>query len=472
MTIRLIELHRVMKPTASIYLHCDPTASHYLKVVMDTIWGPKNFRSEIIWRRTNAHNKTTLQYGPIHDTILFYSKTDKARFHPGTRPYSRAYIEDRFDKHDERGRYQTNYLTGPEIRNGASGLPWRGFNPTTVGRHWAIPKSLRPYLPNGGAGMTSQEQLEALYEQELIVFPKKQGGQPMYKQYVGPGVIYQDIWAYQPNTHGVLFGTDDCIDEDVKWLEDEPERLGYDTQKPEGLLSRIITTSSDPGDVVLDPFCGCGTAISVAEGLGRKWIGIDITHLAIAAIVNRMESAFPGIQIRRHGEPADLSGAQALALLDRYDFQNWALTLVAARPIAEDAKGKSKKGADRGIDGIISFLGKDAKTPARCLVQVKSGHVSSATIRNLVGTVDREKADIGLLITLEEPTGPMRTEALEAGFYRSEFMQRDYPRIQIITIKELLHGKEPQLPPHYSPYRIAERQRRNVQQPGLFEEPA
>ena len=220
---------------------------------------------------------------------------------------------------------------------------------------------------------------------------------------------------------------------------------------------------------MLDPFCGCGTAIAVAERLNRKWIGIDITHLAIAAIVNRMESAFPGIEIRRHGEPADLAGAQALAQLNRYDFQNWALTLIKARPIAEDAQGKSKKGADRGTDGVISFLGADRKTPHRCIVQVKSGHVNSATIRDLKGTIEREKAELGLLITLEQPTGPMRTEALEAGFYHSELMQRDYPRMQILTIGELLHGKEPAMPPTYSPYRIAEHQRRDAQQPALFD---
>lgn len=250
------------------------------------------------------------------------------------------------------------------------------------------------------------------------------------------------------------------------------ERLGYPTQKPEALLERIINASSNPGDVVLDPFRGCGTAVAVSERLDRRWIGIDITHLAIAAIVSRMQAAFPDVEIRRHGEPVDLSGAYELAKLDRYDFQNWCLTRVAARPIAEDSKGKSKKGADRGIDGLITYLGKDAKTPARCLVQVKSGHVSSATIRDLVGTVEREKAEAGLLITLEEPTGPMRTEALEAGYFRSEFMQRDYPRIQIITIKDLLHGKEPQLPPHYSPYRLASRQQRNVEQVSLFEREA
>lgn len=229
MAARLVELHRILKPTGSLYLHCDPTASHYLKVILDTIFDADQFRSEIIWRRTNSHNKTTRQFGPIHDTILFYSKTDTFTFHPGSRPYTRAYIEDRFTHRDERGRYQTNYLTGPGTRNGESGLAWRGFNPTAAGRHWAIPKSLRPYLPINVEKMTSHQALDALYAQGLILFPKKEGGQPMYKQYIGPGVTYQDIWAYQPNTRGVLFGTDESIDEDVKYLEDEDEKTGYET---------------------------------------------------------------------------------------------------------------------------------------------------------------------------------------------------------------------------------------------------
>jgi DNA modification methylase len=442
MTIRLIELHRVLKPTGSIYLHCDPTASHYLKVVMDTIWGPQQFRTEIIWKRSSAHSDTRQgrkQHGRIHDTILFYTKGKDWTWNPIYVPYDQEYVETFYRSVEETTgrRYTLSDLTAAK-GGGDTLYEWKGVTPYS-GRAWAY----------------SRANMERFEQEGRLVYTKS--GMPRYKRYLDemPGVPIQDIWDDIPPISATA-----------------SERLGYPTQKPEALLDRIVSASSNPGDIVMDPFCGCGTAIAVAEKRDRKWIGIDITHLAIAAIVNRMESAFPGIMIRRHGEPVDLGGAHALAQHDRYDFQNWALTLVAARPIAEDAKGKSKKGADRGIDGIISFLGKDAKTPARCLVQVKSGHVSSATIRDLVGTVDREKADIGLLITLEEPTGPMRTEALEAGYYHSGFMQRDYPKIQIITIKELLHGKEPQLPPHYSPYRIAERQRRNVQQPGLFEEQA
>ena len=291
MAVRLLEMWRVLKGTGSIYLHCDPTANSYLRTLMDAVFGARNFRSEIVWRRSNVHNQTTRQYGPIHDTILFYSKSRRMVFHPGTRPYTKAYIEDRFTRSDSRGRYQTNYLTGPGQRWGDSGGPWRGFNPTAAGRHWAIPRSLRPHLPAGGEGMTSRAKLEALYEQGFIVFPKKPGGQPMYKQYIGAGVPYQDLWAYQPNTKGVLFDSEEHIDEDVKWLENEPERVGYPTQKPLALLERIIETSSNPGDVVLDPFCGCATACVAAEKLERQWVGIDISPKAAELVNVRLQDS-------------------------------------------------------------------------------------------------------------------------------------------------------------------------------------
>ena len=290
MAVRLLELRRLLKETGSLYLHCDPTASHYLKLACDAIFGAANFRSEIVWRRSNSHNKTNRQYGPIHEIILFYCKSQKCTFHPGTRPYAKAYIENRFTKEDERGRYQTNYLTGPGQRNGESGEEWRGFDPTAADRHWAIPRSLREFLPDQGKSMTSHEKLECLYKQDLIVFPKKVGGQPMYKQYVGEGVPYQDIWAYQPNTRGALFNSDENIDQDVKWLEAEAERVGYPTQKPLGLLERIIHTSSDEGDAILDPFCGCATTLVAADRLRRRWVGIDLSARAGDLVKERIEA--------------------------------------------------------------------------------------------------------------------------------------------------------------------------------------
>lgn len=461
MAARLVELHRVLKNTGSLYLHCDPTASHYLKIVLDTIFRPENFRNEIIWRRTNAHNKLSRQFGPIHDTILFYAKSENAKFHPATRPYSKAYIEDRFKYRDEHGRFQTNYLTGPGTRKGESGLAWRGFDPTNAGRHWAVPASLREFLQNEGEGMSTQQQLESLYEQGFIVFPKKEGGQPMYKQYIGKGVYYQDIWAYQPNTKGVLFESDECIDEDVKYLENEDEIMGYPTQKPVGLLERILKTSSDEGDIILDPFCGCGTAIAAAQKLNRHWLGIDITHLSIALQKFRLTRDFDLKDKQDYlvkGAPEDLQSAQQLAIDDRYQFQWWALSLVKAKPLGGDSSGKEgKKGSDKGIDGIMTFVDDNSGKPKRVLVQVKSGKVKSGDIRDLIGTLDREKAAIGLFVTLEKPSRDMETEAASAGLYRSIGWGQEYSKVQILTIADLLNGKEPKTPPPTLPFKQAEK---------------
>ena len=446
MTPRLVELRRVLKPTGSIYLHCDPTASPYLRLLLDGVFGRENFRSEIVWRRTNVHNNTTTQYGPIHDTLLFYTKSRQFTFHPGSRPYTRGYIESRFTHQDERGRYQHNYLTGPGRSGGASGQPWQGFDPTPRNRHWAIPRSLRPYLPHGGAGMNSQEQLDALLAQDLIVFPARAGGQPMYKQYVGGGVAYQDIWAYQPNTQGVLYDSPEGIDEDVKYLESEAERRGYPTQKPLGLLERIIHTSSNPGEVVLDPFCGGGTTVAAAQQLGRQWLGMDITHLAIALLKSRLQEDFalePLTDYAVVGEPRDADGARALWEQDPYQFQYWAVSLLAAQPQDKERR----RGADGGLDGLLYFVEAPRRAVRKIVIQVKGGRVSVAQIRELAGVMERERAAMGLFITLAEPTRPMQQEAAAAGFYHSELWQRDFPKIQIRTIAQLLAGPGFALPP-------------------------
>ncbi len=226
------------------------------------------------------------------------------------------------------------------------------------------------------------------------------------------------------------------------------ERLGYPTQKPLALLERVIEASSNPGDWVLDPFCGCGTTIAAAQKLNRQWIGIDITHLAIALQKYRLEQMFPAITFHIVGEPEDLGAAHQLAHDDRYQFQWWAISLVRARPLGGEAGSKEgKKGSDKGIDGLITFMDEAGGKSKRVLVQVKSGKVSSRDIRDLVGTVQREQAAIGVFITLDEPTRDMLTEATAAGFYRSPGWQRDYPRIQILTIAELLRGSEIKMPP-------------------------
>ena len=436
MANRLVECHRVLKSTGSLYLHCDPTMSHYLKTVMDGIFDRKNFRSEVIWRRTNAHNKTTRQYGPIHETILFYSITDKFTFHPGRTPYSKAYIEERFKHTDERGRYQTNYLTGPGKRNGASGKTWGGFDPTAVDRHWAIPRSLREYLPNAGASLRSQEALDALYAQGLIVFPKKRGGQPMYKQYMGDGVQYQDIWAYQPNTQGVLHDANICIDQDVKYLEHEDEKLGYPTQKPIGLLQRIIETSSTPGDVVLDPFCGCGTTVHAAQNLGRRWIGIDVCVNACKVIEQRLRSHFDTIwdEVEFIGMPKTSDDAKTLADLDKFRFERWAASLV------DGMEANTRQRGDGGIDGW-------GRIPIRkgqfidMVSQVKGGGTGPGDVQAFTGARQQARADLGIFTCFDERVTPrMRDAAASTG----RFME--VPTVQIYTVEDYFEGRVPALP--------------------------
>ena len=278
MAPRLVELHRVLKPTGSLYLHCDPTASHYLKILLDAVFGNQNFRNEIIWRRTNAHSNDKV-YGRIHDILLFYSKTNKYLFRPQTRPYLTGYVKEMFTHHDDRGAYRHGDPTAPEVRTGESGEPWQGYNPTLAGRHWAIPAYLKEDLEGRGEeleGLTSQQKLDLALEHALIHLPANPGGQPAIKRYLTDrdGTKLQDIWAYQPYTEGALWETNEAIDEDVKWPQSR-ERLGYPTQKPQGLLERIIRASSNEGDVVLDPFCGCGTAVAAAAEAGPQvdWRG-------------------------------------------------------------------------------------------------------------------------------------------------------------------------------------------------------
>ncbi len=461
MTPRLVELRRVLKPTGSIYLHCDPTASHYLKLLMDAVFGQENFRSEIIWRRSNAHNKLSKQYGPIHDVLLFYTKTPHFIFHPGRRPYTASYVKKSFPYTDERGRYQSNVLTGMGVRAGESGSSWKGYDPTPHGRHWAIPSRIRREVdPDDRAG-SLQDILDAMDDKGLILHPRAADGMPRYKQYLdsSQGLLHQNIWAFQPGSHGLLWNSKEAVDEDVKWLDNESERLGYPTQKPLGLLERIIQASSNEADVVLDPFCGCGTAVAAAENLKPRWIGIDVTHLAVALMKSRLRTAFdlhPGADYQVVGEPADVGGARALAEQDRYQFQYWAMSLLEALPREQDRR----RGADRGIDGVVHFIDGPRRTTKKAIVQVKSGRVSSPHVRDLKGTVEREKADLGLFITLEEPTRDMRAEAASAGFYHSVIWQRDYPRMQLRTIAELLEGRAFDIPYHPSMYQPAQRVQR------------
>jgi DNA modification methylase len=450
MAPRLIELNRVLKDTGSLYLHCDTTASHYLKLLLDSIFKPTNFRNEIVWKRTNAHNDPK-RYGRIHDLLLFYQKQPGGYFKEHFNPLPSGHVEERFNKKDARGRYKLENPTGPGPRFGDSGEPWQGFDPTKRNRAWAPPRKLCDKLGIDNS-LPTRKKLDALLAAGRVELPSTPGNIPMIKVYLedveedNNGTAYQDIWAYQPYTQGYYYGdATSCVDQDVAWMgPTSGERLGYQTQKPEGLLQRIIRCSCPDGGLVLDPFCGCGTAIAAAQRLNRQWIGIDITHLAITLIKHRLLTAFGK---RAHykviGEPKDFGGAKELASQDPYQFQWWALGLVGARP------AEQKKGADQGIDGRIYFFDEhiDSGRTKQIIFSVKAGHTGPTHLRDLLGVLEREKAQIGVLISLDEPTRAMRTEAAKAGFYERPFGQKEeqkeerYPRLQLLTIEELLKGK-------------------------------
>jgi DNA modification methylase len=411
MAPRLVELRRVLKPTGSIYLHCDPTASHYLKLLMDAVFGPQCFRSEIIWKRSTAHSDTKqgrMQHGRIHDTILFYTKSDRWNWNPLYVAYEAGYVSDKY-KYVEAGTgrlYRLDNLTGPG--GAAKGNP--AYDVMGVTRYWRY----------------SKEKMAQLVQEGRIV-QTKPGAVPQYKRYLDEmaGLPLQDVWT------------------DISPINSQAqERLGYPTQKPESLLERIIKTSSNEGDWVLDPFCGCGTAIAVAQRLKRNWIGIDITHLAIGLIKSRLRDAFGdaiSATYRVIGEPVSLPDATALAHDDPYQFQWWALGLVGAR------RSEQRKGSDQGIDGRLYFHDEENGATKQIILSVKSGHVSVKDVRDLRGVIEREKAEIGVLLTLEEPTKPMETECASAGFYRSPW--GNHPRLQILTMPQLLSGSRIDYPP-------------------------
>lgn len=370
MCIRLLELKRVLKNTGCIYLHCDPTASHYLKILMDVVFGKKNFRNEIIWhyRKWPSGNR---QFQRNHDCILFYSKSDSA-----DRIFNKVDLMERTESTLKRfGKFKI-----------VSGHDEEGKR-----------------LPS---------QME---EEESL------------------GVPRDDVW-------------------DIGRVP--PIKQLFPTQKPELLLSRLIRASSNEDFVVLDPFCGCGTTIVESYKLRRKWTGIDITHLSINLIKWRLSDMFgldAGTDYKVIGEPEDLEGAKELALQNRHQFQWWATSLINARPY-----GDKKKGADSGIDGYLYYF-EDKDKIGKAIVSVKSGGVSVKDIRDLSGVIDREKAGMGIFLTLEKPTRPMITEASQKGLYHSAVFNKDFPRIQIFTIEEILSGKKPDTPPTISSFRKAQR---------------
>lgn len=412
MAVRLLELHRVLKKTGSLYLHCDPTASHYLKILLDAVFGQEHYMNEIIWKRAFTVKGNSGQgskfFGVNTDTIFFYAKSSDHHFEQPFGNYSEEYIADFYKYEEPDGRrYRLISMIGPG--GAAKGNP--EYEVLGVTRFWRYSKKKMQDFIDAG-----------------LVIQTNPGTVPVRKQYLdkGKGVAVQNLWDDIPALSAA-----------------SAERLGYPTQKPVALLERILLASSKEGDLVLDPFCGCGTTVHAAQKLNRQWIGIDVTHLAISLIERRLKDAFknsePPLSFEVHGVPKDAGGAADLAKRDKYQFQWWAVSLVDAIPFA----GK-KKGADGGIDGLIYFK-PDGKTTERAIVSVKGGdNINVGMVRDLKGVLEREKAPIGIFISLADVTKPMITEAASAGFYDTGFGK--FPRLQILTVQDLFDGKRPQIP--------------------------
>ena len=438
MAPRLVELRRVLRPTGSLYLHCDPTASHYLKLLLDAVFGRENFRAELIWKRHNA--RSTNQCWPhIHDILFYYSVTDHFVYHDLKTRGDLAKIPHTLITGSDGLKYQTYELTGAgKTALGESGQPWRGFDPGAMGRHWG----------NSHALMDEWAEKGLMHFPSKGGFPRRRAAEPFAAEdrMVTVGDVWTDI---------------DRINQTAK------ERLGYPTQKPVALLERIIAASSNPGEVVLDPFCGCGTSTDAAQRLGRQWIGIDITQLAMTEIKVRLQNTYGEktvhflrgsdakakpeeategqILVRIIGEPVSLPDAEKLAADDKYQFQWWALGLVGARPVEQ------KKGADGGIDGKILFRDDPkAAKPEQIILSVKGGKLKADDVRALGHVVTRENAAIGVLISLQEPTSLMRADAASAGFYTHKLTGQQYPKLQLRTVEELMEGKGIARPSNYA----------------------
>jgi DNA modification methylase len=403
MAPRLVELRRVLKPTGSIYLHCDPTASHYLKILLDAVFGPECLRNEVIWKRTNSHGDAA-RFGRVHDVLLSYSRDQKPTWNKVYQPYDAGYVEQYYRYTDADGRrFMSGDLGAAGLQGGGYDYEWKG-----VRRVWRVP-------------VGTMERLDA----EGRVFYTR-NGIPRMKRYLdeAKGMPAMDVWA------------------DIEPLRSwNAEKLGYPTQKPLALLERIIAASSNEGDVILDPFCGCGTAIDAAQKLGRRWVGIDVTYLAIALIRRRLRDAYGETVDETYeviGEPASVEDAKVLAAADPHQFEWWAVDQVHAR-------GARKKGADKGIDGRIYFTEGDSGDVKQIIISVKAGHTGRAHVHELRGVVDREEAVIGVLISMQDTTKPMREEAATAGFYTSPWGK--HPRLQLLTVEDLLAGKGIDCPP-------------------------
>ena len=414
MAERLLIMHRILKPTGSLYLHCDPTASHYIKALMDAIFGHRNFRSEIIWKRSHSQNSAN-RYGPVHDTILFYAKSGSPKWSDVRQPYDPDYQRRyfKFDDDDGRGPYWTGDITGSGIRHGATGNDWRGFNPTTKNRHWMVPPV----------------ELDRLDADNRVYWPPTPGAWPKIKRYLSEakGVPLQDVITdiYGLSTMGAPKG----------------ERMGYATQKPVALLERLVSASTDPGDVVLDPFCGCATTLEAAHTLGRQWIGIDIAIHAIKRVarirLNERCGLVEGQDYTVEGVPRNLEGARDLWRRDKYHFQRWAVEQV-------DGFVTTRQTADGGIDGRLYFAVPDATELQSMVLEVKGGaNVTIRDVRALAAVLEADDALMAGLIIME-PRGATQTRNFErfmANAGTLDVLGVAYPRLQMLTVGEILDGQ-------------------------------
>jgi len=430
MAPRLYELHRVLKPTGTLYLHCDPTMSHYLKVLLDAIFSPENYRNEIIWKRTSAHNRVS-RFGPVHDVILAYGKTAKPTWNTTYMPYDQEYLETEYGMVDEHGRrFTTADLTSA---NPGSKYPWGKLEGPPGHRYW-------------GVALDTMKTLEAegrLYYTRNHIPRKKNYADDM------PGMKAMDVWT------------------DIPPLSSKAaERLGYPTQKPLRLMERIITASTNPGDVVLDPFAGCGTTVDAAQKLGRSWIGIDITYISVDLIIKRLQAAHgPSVMdnIDVDGIPYDMASARKLFERSPFDFERWAVSMIHAQP-------NEKQVGDKGIDGVRRFI-IDHRTVGKALVSVKGGkNVGPGFVRDLAGTVSQARdAQLGVLITLNDELTRGAQEVIDkSGLWTHPANGQDYPILQHISVRELLEGNRPNLPVALAPYIAAQRGVEMVDQDKLF----
>ena len=411
MTERLLLIHRVLKPTGSLYLHCDPTASHYLKVVLDGLFGHANFRNELIWKRTSAHSGAR-RYGAIHDVILFYSKPNRYTWNRVYQAYDQTYIDQFYTHHDDDGRrWRRSDLTGAGVvQHGATGQPWRGIDVSAKGRHWS----------------RSPADLDRLDADGRIHWPRRKGGMPMLKRYLDeqPGLAAQDVLTDVRPIHNL-----------------SNERMGYATQKPLALMERLIQASSNPGDVVLDPFCGCATTLEAAHKLGRRWIGIDRAYHAINRVVRlrlgERCGLVEGADFTIDGVPETLEAAEAKWRHNKFEFQEWAIESVDAFPSA-------RRTGDGGIDGRLYFDLPGESTLQSMTIEVKGGtHVTIGDVRALRGVLERDDAQMaGLILMRPRSAGQTRNFGLEmedAGTMR--VLGIDYPRMQVLTVEEILAGQ-------------------------------